>query len=504
MIAFSRPLLLPLHIDPSLREAASRMTGSAFCDFTRQVRDHVLEGNYEKLMQGLKGGKIAPSMTAVHQILTARAVFLGDKKPEELFQEASRTRGLIEAYLADLASDYPPPPQKDHLTRLFDQAHELALPFRHSYSLLIFSQELTRYVLLDRKQDDTDAARDFKFGLARCTLPYLADDPGQALPYVAWLVERIPLPDLPIAFFPLVFSRIRPRDFSRFAEKTSSADLKRLAGYYASSLPWEKTFWNGYLESPEPEAYLKETFEKVQPWRRGAVPTELTDEALRWVYAGLDHPEDLPFDVFREEYRYTASKEGISFPEKVFLDRPFTVEVRLKDPDRIVKAECLPCKTAAEAFVAHVSEEQDRMDWDSRRDAIEELLKTKRFQFWRIVAEGRLAGMIYAEWCLHTREGGDPNTDDDNARLLMFGIRPRSTWPVDLDSLLDGIAGSLRDIAQEEGYGWLAMGATHPSYTGVHARALETAIKARFPREFPEGWGVYFMYGEEFRVVWSK
>jgi hypothetical protein len=87
--------------------------------------------------------------------------------------------------------------------------------------------------------------------------------------------------------FASLFLSIPHRVFTEYAETSGRIDLKKLAVYYAASLPWEENSWKGYLGHSNPALYIQEMQEKILPWRKGAPDlTTIDEEALRGCMQG--------------------------------------------------------------------------------------------------------------------------------------------------------------------------------------------------------------------------
>lgn len=76
-------------INPSLQAAALRMTGVEFSAFTEQARNHLLEGDRDKLTRLLAGKQIEYSSQALVQIVTARSIFFGEVPPHHIFDNSA-------------------------------------------------------------------------------------------------------------------------------------------------------------------------------------------------------------------------------------------------------------------------------------------------------------------------------------------------------------------------------------------------------------------------------
>lgn len=359
--------------------------------------------------------------------------------------------------------------------------------FPNPDAALAWIQEMTEYAYLEKGSNLSREVRDeLQWYLMDSAEMFelLGDHASQSLQYVAWLTERLPLLDLPLELLPFVFCRIRPCDLTAYAEMSHREDLRKLAAYYAASLPWERTFWLDYLASQNPETYLKEMFEKVQPWRHGRRLDDVNDENLRWAYAGLDHPWMLPFDCRWDRFSFKRSFPNIR-PEAPFLDHPFSAEVRLRQSNASVTVDFLPSSSEADSYMGHVSEVTGDMVTinDGQMESCEEILRQKDFQFYRMIAEGRLVGVLYLEQI---------EDDAKGIRQLIVSLHPRTFWEVDLESLLDAVEGPLTEIREHKGYDRVLLSAGYCQSYSVHDDPLVESMERRYSRPAEKIGGIVF------------
>ncbi len=130
----------------------------------------------------------------------------------------------------------------------------------------------------------------------RLILPLLGT--GDRLKAIQEKVTQEGLHGLRLEALKYLFRRIPPNLFSLFAAKQKDPELSRLAEYYAAHLPWDRYFWKGYLEAPDPSRYLEAISSGVKPYQRGQLLLKGGEQELRLAYAGLGSPERLSFEKF--------------------------------------------------------------------------------------------------------------------------------------------------------------------------------------------------------------
>lgn len=394
----------------------------------------------------------------------------------------------------------------EHLFGCDAHSHLPGKLFARPEALLIWTQELTAYSSrhhpLMKWEDMKSEDLQYKFWTFvadpyRGPLSKLGLFPKQSLQYLEWLVEQIPLQDIPMSFLTALFRRIRSEDFLPYAEASQQEGLKRLAAYHAASLPWERTFWLDYLNSTEPEPHLKEMFEKVQPWRRGRRLDVVNEETLRWAFAGLDYPDALPFEWGDWGFEGQFYGEKAPTVAALIVNRPFTASVRIQGSDRSTSVEFLPSRSEADIGFGHVAELTYHMM--GFRDVIypisaEGFLESQSVQIYRMIAEGRLVGMLFLVSIV--------SPEENTYRHLAVHLMPRSLWNADMDSLLEAIEGPLSQIAEEEGYDTLLLH-EHDGDTSkellLHAGPLKEAMRRRYSNgdgwPDPDGGGGYGLVG---------
>jgi hypothetical protein len=107
---------------------------------------------------------------------------------------------------------------------------------------------------------------------------------------------------------------------SAYAEAGENVQLRVLADYHASGLPFDGYFWLPYVQSADRPAYLRETSSEVVPYRRGQVLSNFDERQLHLAYAGLDSPEGLSFQEFSIQLKRDP-------PPPPFLPQPFHARV---------------------------------------------------------------------------------------------------------------------------------------------------------------------------------
>ncbi len=150
-----------------------------------------------------------------------------------------------------------------------------------------------------------------------------------------------------------------------------------------------------------------------------------------------------------------------------------------------VEVEFLPSKTEADRFFAFVSE-----DCNTER---QRAIFRPDFQLVRMVSEGRLRGLVYAQ-----------KKTLDGKEVLVLGLQPRASWAIDHRDLLRAVEREFARVAEATGYDAVLLMADENQQSN-RADMLEAIRERAYPlRSFRQKVSGAVFEGREFQVLWER